>query len=426
MKNILILSNSNPYKAAGIVSLDIYNGLKKHIQNVKIVVYAFEQYKNPDIISIQSYFDNLKFSLKKKYHNFVHRLGITNSKETNRDYSVRDFLQTTESFSTDRILKKAGFKPDVVIVLFMQRMVTFKNLYEIQQKTGAKILLYPMDMAPFTGGCHFAWDCSGYTNMCGNCPAYFSENEIDQSRINWLYKQKYITKIDLEVIAGSKWLEEQIQLSSLFKSKPIHKILLSVDTQQFKPFDKIESRNIFGLPLSKKIVFFGAKLLIYKRKGFEYLLKALEVLKRELSEGEAEDIHLMVAGKTDLGIKFPFDFTSLGYLTHNELARAFSAADVFVNPSIEDSGPMMINQSILCGTPVVSFNMGVASDLVINGKTGYNVPVQDFIEMSRGIKSILTMDHDEFNLIRNNCRSVGLELCDPDKNIQKLLDYCTA
>ncbi len=35
-----------------------------------------------------------------------------------------------------------------------------------------QFLLYMMDMAPMTGGCHYAWDCEKYKMKCGGCPAY--------------------------------------------------------------------------------------------------------------------------------------------------------------------------------------------------------------------------------------------------------------
>ncbi|HEY5124202.1 MAG TPA: glycosyltransferase [Ignavibacteria bacterium] len=74
----------------------------------------------------------------------------------------------------------------------------------------------------------------------------------------------------------------------------------------------------------------------------------------------------------------PFEYLYLGYVDNTfGIASAFQAADVFVCPSIEDSGPIMINQSIMCGTPVVVFEMGVATDLVETGITGFRAKNKD-------------------------------------------------
>ena len=80
-------------------------------------------------------------------------------------------------------LKIEDFDPD-------QKFLTFKNLFEINQKTKAPIALYMMDMATVTGGCHYAWDCKGYLNNCGSCPGIYSDDPNDISRKNLLFKKK--------------------------------------------------------------------------------------------------------------------------------------------------------------------------------------------------------------------------------------------
>ena len=59
-----------------------------------------------------------------------------------------------------------------------------------------------------------------------------------------------------------------------------------------------------------------------------------------------------------------------------------------VHLSIEDSGPMMINESIMCGTPVVCFDMGVARDLVHTGRTGYRAALRDSSDLAFGIREV--------------------------------------
>jgi glycosyltransferase involved in cell wall biosynthesis len=102
------------------------------------------------------------------------------------------------------------------------------------------------------------------------------------------------------------------------------------------------------------------------------------------------------------------------------IASAYQAADVYVCPSIEDSGPMMINQSIMCGTPVVSFEMGVALDLVVTGKTGYRAKLKDTGDMAKGILDILTLDEDNYKIMSVNCRELALKLCSPDVQSEKI------
>jgi glycosyltransferase involved in cell wall biosynthesis len=104
----------------------------------------------------------------------------------------------------------------------------------------------------------------------------------------------------------------------------------------------------------------------------------------------------------------------LGLLANNEqLAAAYQAADIFVCPSIEDAGPMMINQSIMTGTPVVSFEMGVALDLVITGETGFRAKLKDSADFARGLNDILQLDDKAYRKMCSTCRELGLRLFHP-------------
>ena len=120
-----------------------------------------------------------------------------------------------------------------------------------------------------------SWDCKGYFNKCGYCPAYKSNFEHDQSRKNFIFKQHYIKKGNLIPIAGSEQHYQQLLKSSLFKDIPKYKIINSVDPKIYKPGNKNISREKLGLPLDKKIIFFGATFHTTRRKGLNELIKAL-------------------------------------------------------------------------------------------------------------------------------------------------------
>jgi len=70
---------------------------------------------------------------------------------------------------------------------------------------------------------------------------------------------------------------------------------------------------------------------------------------------------------------------------------------------------MMINQSIMCGTPVVSFEMGVAQDLVKDGETGYRAKIKDSVDLAQGIYSILALEPDKYKLLSYKCRKLAMK-----------------
>lgn len=422
---ILILTKSHPYKKAGVVALDLYKGLNSIAGNeVKLLVKVWDRYPDKNIIPLDSQFRQKISSAVMKFKGLLERFKITNplQKKIDNEYTILDYDQTITYYSTGKLLKKVNFKPDVVIVLFMQHFLSFRNLYEINKLTKASIHLYLMDMAPMTGGCHYAWSCKGYLQTCGKCPAIYSDNENDQTRGNWLFKNEFINKTDISLIAGSEWQYRQLCLSSLFKDKPKNKILLGINSDIFKPCDQYHVRNLLKLPLNKKLIFFGVVSLASKRKGFDELIESLNTLKNNMTD--TLNIHLVVAGpiNKDLEKNLPFGYTLLGDLNHNDLALAFQSADLFLCPSVEDAGPMMINQSVMCGTPVVAFEMGVAYDLVITGETGYCAKLGDAKDLAYGMKYLLSLEKNEIWKIKNNCRSFGLKLCSPQVQVKQFVE----
>ena len=74
--------------------------------------------------------------------------------------------------------------------------------------------------------------------------------------------------------------------------------------------------------------------------------------------------------------------------------KVFKMCDLFVSTSIEDSGPLMVNQAIAMGTPVAAFGIGVAEDLVKDGKTGAKAELFDCDTLSDKIIELLKSDRD--------------------------------
>ena len=117
-----------------------------------------------------------------------------------------------------------------------------------------------------------------------------------------------------------------------------------------------------------------------------------------------------------------FSITNLGYVNYPVLAKAYQAADVFVCPSLEDSWPTMINQSIMSGTPVVSFLMGVAPDFIIKGQTGYSAELKNSKDLAYGLKCILDLNKRQQLEYSNSCRSLAYKLCSYDVFAEKFSD----
>jgi glycosyltransferase involved in cell wall biosynthesis len=425
--NIVILSAPNPFFAAGIVAYDIYNALTRQGFNSIIMTNAYAEYSDKNIICLtsKSSFKREEFKHKILWHLRKWKLFPQEKiKKTNPDYYMFGLDQANWKSKAKKIQQQLPFKPDFYIYIFDHWFLNAKDLHEIYKNKNTPILWYMADMAPMTGGCHYTRDCKGYNKTCGNCPGLYSKSSNDQTHQNWKFKKEYLEKTDVRMIAGSEWQYQQLMECSLYKTKQKYKILLPIDESLFTPGDKNSAKKSLGIPVDKKIIIFGAFSVNETRKGFTYLAEALRILKTTIENEESENIFLIIAGKfqRDLDKSFPFPNKYLGFLSYSELSLAFQAADVYVCPSIEDSGPMMINQSIMSGTPVVSFEMGVALDLVITGETGYRAKLGDSEDLAKGIRSILKLDETSRNQMNINCREIALELLHLDIFASKIIE----
>ncbi len=418
--NILIISAPDPYKVAGTVAYNLYKGLKDKGHHTKLLVNTYGKYPDPDIQCMQTASDVLIKKVKNRSKKFLNKFFPV-IKKTNKDYSIQDLDETVMYYKTSAVLRKIKFKPDVILYLFPQNLLNTQNLYELNQITGAPIFWYLMDSAALTGGCHYSWDCKRFTIGCGKCPGLYSEDENDQTAINFRFKNHYLSKTNISVIAATEWQYQLTLESLLFKDKPMGKILLSVDPIVFHHAPKKAAKQKLNIPENKKVIFFGSAFLNEKRKGMKYLADALKILKQS-GKTEYNDILLLIAGNDFDKIKddMPFEYKYMGLLANNEeLAEAFQASDIYVCPSIEDSGPMMINQAVMCGIPSVTFDMGVAMDLVITGVTGYRARLMDVNDLAKGIATVLALNVGEYETYSQNSRQLAIKLFTPEVQIEK-------
>jgi glycosyltransferase involved in cell wall biosynthesis len=161
------------------------------------------------------------------------------------------------------------------------------------------------------------------------------------------------------------------------------------------------------------------------RKGFASLVEALHKLPRYLDSARLRDqpVLLMTAGGGDFASKLdlPFPHHHLGLLGDDRsLALAYSAADLYVSPSTEDAGPMVVNESLACGTPVVAYEIGTAADEVEQGINGWLARPGDSDALAHGLARIL--DSNEREQLRARSREVAAASYSPANVARRYLD----
>jgi glycosyltransferase involved in cell wall biosynthesis len=260
------------------------------------------------------------------------------------------------------------------------------------------------DAEAFTGGCHYPANCRRYEERCGKCPQLGSSTEYDVSRWVWKRKRRHWKALNLTFVSPSRWLAEVARESSLLRSFRIEVIPNGLDTQAYRPYDKDFARDWLGVPRNKKIILAGASEgLRHSRKGFVYLVDAL---KRLASNGSESNAELLIFGQLEPHDppQFRLRTTYVGQL-HDDVAIAlvYSAADVFVAPSIQDNLPNTILESMSCGTPCVAFRIGGMPDMIEHERTGYLAEPFDSQDLCRGIQWVLD-NEERWRLLSRNGR----------------------
>ncbi|MDW8002857.1 MAG: glycosyltransferase family 4 protein [Deltaproteobacteria bacterium] len=268
----------------------------------------------------------------------------------------------------------------------------------------------------FTGGCHIKWNCDKYKYVCMECPNLNSNKKNDLGNIGWKRKKKLFSEKDIVIVCPSRWIYEACKESSILSGRYILNIPNLLDISVFKPFDKHKSRELWNLPLNKKLILFGAIVAIKDvNKGYHKLVEALKLIR-------TEHVELVVFGSSE-----PKDAPNLGFKTHYlghlsddiSLVTLYSAADVMVVPSLQENFSNVIMESLACGTPVVAFNVGGNSDMIDHLQNGYLAKPFDSEELARGIDWVI--NNDNYEELCKNAREKILKEFDSKKIVLKYL-----
>lgn len=244
------------------------------------------------------------------------------------------------------------------------------------------------DMNPFTGGCHFDGGCGKFAERCGACPQLGSNDSKDLSAQVWKRKREAISSLKsaegIHLVTPSRWLQEEVSKSTLMSKFRCTVIPNALDTEQFQPREQGAARKLLGIPADSAVILFLADWAGEKRKGFDLLVEALKPFRNDAR------VFLLAAGRElpehDLGPQL----VTTGYLTgEKQLSWVYSAADVFVLPSLQDNLPNTALEALSCGVPVVGFDVGGIPEIVREGETGLLVPAKDVAGLRAAIASVV-------------------------------------
>lgn len=264
-------------------------------------------------------------------------------------------------FSTLRLVRTLRkLRPDVILLhnlhgYYLHVGVLFRFL-----KRYRKPVFWTLhDCWAFTGHCaHFLRvGCDKWETLCFQCPAlrnYPYSWFFDRSKGIYRRKKKLFSALDqLRLITPSEWLAGLVQRSFL-RERPVTVIRNGINLDVFSPV-KSDFRARYGI--DDQFMILGVASVWNESKGLDLFLS--------LSERRPAWRIVLVGVDEQLEKKLPSAVIGIRRTSdRGELAKIYSAADVFLNPTREDTYPTVNMEAIACGTPVVSFEVGGSPEML--------------------------------------------------------------
>jgi len=253
--------------------------------------------------------------------------------------------------------------------------ILFKSLFKDK-----KIIWTLHDESFMTGHCSCTLGCNRWKTGCGSCPdlSIFPSVNFDNTKKVLSFKKKLIVELQPIVVCPSNWLAERVKIAYP-ELKNVNVIKNGVDLNIFYPKDKIEfaTQNPFkGGQIIRKIIADSAFL---------------------------DKVFISVGGSNNT--EFP-NHISYPYVSNEvDLANLYAACDVLLYPTQADNLPLVVLESMACGTPVITSKLGGIPEIIENEIDG--ILVEDYtsaFQFKNSLQTFFSFTPAKQNLISSNSR----------------------
>jgi len=375
---ILILNTSERIGGAAVAANRLMKALNKTGHEARMLVRD-KQTDDERVVSLNTIW---WCRLVNRFRFIWERLVIfVHHRFTKKNLFAVSIANTGTNISKHPLVKEA----DIIHLHWInQGFLSLKNIRQLI-KLNKPIVWTMHDMWPCTGICHHARTCERYRQQCRNCFFQHHPAKKDISAAVFRKKQLYYQPANISFVTCSDWLNKRAANSALLSQKQITTIANPIDTKVFAPFDKIISREKLGLPTNKKLILFSAVNLSDYRKGFSYLAEAIKLL-------DVNNVELLLLGNMKTALpELPLKVNYMAFVPNEaDMAMVYSAADLYVTPSLEENLPNTIMEAMACGTPCVGFDTGGIPEMIDHKNNGYVADCQSAEELAAGIRWVLS------------------------------------
>ena len=288
------------------------------------------------------------------------------TKADNYLHALRSRIFDDQGFGSVRatrglIAKIEEYGPDLIHLHNLHGYyLNLEILFDYLSSAGKSVVWTLHDCWAFTGHCaYFDYvGCEKWKTGCGRCPQknrYPASRLADRSKRNYERKKRLFTSVGrMTIVTPSQWLADLAGQSFLSRF-PTQVIQNGIDLQAFQPTDSdFRDRH----RLREKFIVLGVANVWDERKGLDYFAELSKILN--------SGCKIVLVGVTEKQRKsLPGSILCIPRTDSiKELAEIYTAADVFVNPTLEEVFGLVNVEALACGTPVVTFDTGGSPEAI--------------------------------------------------------------
>ena len=342
---VLLINAECGTGSTGKISAAIAEQYEKEGHEVKIAygrkAFVPEQFKK---FAVRIGTDN-----EVKLHALLTR--ITDKQGLYSKRATKEFLKWAEEFNPD--------------ILWLHNLHSYYLNYEmlfewIKTRPQMEVKWTLHDCWTFTGHCAYfdMVKCYKWKTVCEECPqktTYPASFVFSNCNDNFKRKKQAFTGVkNMTLITPSNWLAKLVE-ESFLKEYPVEVVYNTIDTNIFKPTPS-DFRERYGLE-NKKIIL-GVASVWEPRKGLKDFIELSKLLDYKYK--------IVLVGLSDKQLKeIPENIIGIKRTNgQKELAEIYTAADVFVNPSREETFGLTTLEAISCGTKVIVYENTACEEVV--------------------------------------------------------------
>ncbi len=278
-------------------------------------------------------------------------------------------------YTTKKLISELkNLNPDVVMLHVLHgNCINFPLLFRYFATDEIAVVLVLHDCWYYTGHCcHYtSAGCDKWKKTCGKCPQLHQWNKswfFDFSKQALRDKKLWFSSVKrIGVIGVSDWITNEAQQSILKNARLIKRIYNWIDVSTFRPRNSVALRKKLKIQSNKRVIL-GVASNWGNQKGLKEMILAAENI---------PNVIVVLIGTVPENVIMPENIRCIGKIAEpSVLAEYYSLADVFLNPSIQETFGKTTAESLCCGTPVIVYNTTACTEL-IGENCGKVVPAFD-------------------------------------------------